>query len=407
MKRRQFSRTARVLVVLGLLLQAAAMIFLMGMDPMLEYAVCAPDVRKLEAAADGESQPAYETGLMSMAEAVEQVQATLGDSVTALSCAGWRSGVSISAGAGSAEATMIAVGQRYLETCPQRLERGRWMDGAELESGAQLALLDEELAFKLFGSEDCTGRQVQIEGEAYRVIGTVRHRRQVGETDAFRFYIPLSAASRQGLQLSTMVMYALPTVQNGLDQSFQTLAASAWGEGSFYNLSRQRMGALLLTRCIAFAFGMAVLFRLLGLLRRWAARCWARISQLRGRYYARRWLMPAAWRVLSVLLGAAALLAAVYGLLCLLIAPVYSFTEWVPESLVELSALEKVFWDRVSSAAQLVRLNTPEVARTAFWGGAAKLGVVLLLLGLALGRKNEKKMRKMEENGNQSASEIV
>lgn len=407
MNKRRFSRTARVLMVLGVLLQAAAMVLLMGMNSILEYVVCAPDVHKMEAAENAQAQPQYETGLMSMAESVEQVQASLGDSVTALACAGWRSAMPISAGDNSAEATLVAVGKRYLETCPQRLERGRWMDGAELDSGARLALLDADLAFKLFGSEDCTDRLVQIEGEEYRVIGTVRHRRQLGETDAFRFYIPLSAADGQGLQLTTMVMYALPAVENGLDQSFQTLAASAWGEGSFYNLSKERMGALLLTRGIAFAFGMAVLFRLLELLRRWAACCWARIGQLRKRYYARRWLMPAVWRVLSVLLGAAALLAAVYGLLCLLIAPVYSFTEWVPESLVELSALEKVFWDRISSAAQLVRLNTPETARTAFWGGTARLGGVLLLLGLALGRKNEKKMRNMEENGNQSTPEIV
>ena len=53
---------------------------------------------------------------------------------------------------------------------------------------------------------------------------------------------------------------------------------------------------------------------------------------------------------------------------------------------MELSALKAVFWSRAEDAAQLVRVVTPEAARSAFWGSAARLGAVLTLLGLALGR---------------------
>ena len=64
----------------------------------------------------------------------------------------------------------------------------------------------------------------------------------------------------------------------------------------------------------------------------------------------------------------------------------YTFTEWIPESLVELSALKTVFWSRAEDAAQLVKVVTPEAARSDFWGSTARLGAVLTLLGLALGR---------------------
>ena len=409
MMKRRFSRTARVLMGLGIALQLVAMAVLMGQAPLLEYAVCAPDVQKMsvDAASGTTSQIQYETGLKPMLEGREKLEEELGAAVTAVSCAGMRPGTDISIDGKSSAATLLAVGPRYLETCPQKISSGRWVDGSELEFGSRVTLLDEGLAFSLFGSEDCVGRKVEIGGEKFQVIGTVRHRRSVGETDAFRAYVPISAVERQGLQLETMTLYALSAGSQGVDQSFRTLSAAAWGEGSFYSARKARMGALLLTRVIAFAFGMAVLFRLLTYLRLWAAHCRARIGQMRRHHYARKWLLPAVGRILTIVLGAAALLAAAYGFLSFLIQPVYLFTEWVPESFVELSALEKVFWDRVGEAARLVRVNTPEMAASAFWGAVARLGGVVLLLGLALGKKNEKKMRNLAKTGNQNTPETV
>ncbi len=410
MRKRHFSRMARVLIVLGLLLQLWAMVALFGQGPLLEYAVCAPEVQKIASGGSEEgatTQTQVETGLQALMDTQEKVEDELAEAVTAVSCAGMRSGVNISAKGNSATATLVAAGRRYLETCPQEIASGRWMDGAELQQGTKIALLDEDLAFALFGSEPCEGMEVEIEGTSYRVIGTVHHRRSVGEVDAYCAYIPLKAADRQGLQLETMTMYALPAVSAGLDQSFQTLVSSSWGEGSFYSMRKERMGALMLTRVIAFAFGLVILARLMGLLRRFCGVCRAHIAQLRLTCYARGWLWPATWRILLIVLSVAVLLLAFYGLLSFLIEPVYSFTEWVPESLVELSALKKVFWDRVAQGAQLVRVNTPEAAYVSFWGGMARLGGVALLLGLAMGRKNEKKMRKEAKTGNQSTPQTV
>ena len=383
MRKRRFSRTARLLIALGVVLQLAALVAFSMDDALLEYAICAPDVQTVSTA-DGSSH--VETGLEPLIEARNDVFEQLGDGLAALACGGVKSGASVSGNGTTAGAALQAVDLCWLETCPRRIAEGRWMDGSELKSGAQVAVLDADLAFKLFGSESALERTVRIADKDYRVIGTVRHRRSVGERDECSAYIPLSAVMAQGIQLDTLTMYAMPLAQTGMDQSFTAAMRDAWGAGSFYNLRKEAMGGMILTRLLACALGMALLWRLTNPLRGLARRFRGEIVEMRRHGYLRSYLLPSIARILALMLCAAAWLAAVYGVLCVAIEPVYTFTEWIPESLVELSALKTVFWSRAEDAAQLVKVVTPEAARSAFWGSAARLGAVLTLLGLALGR---------------------
>ena len=383
MRKRRFSRTARLLIALGVVLQLAALVAFSMDDALLEYAICAPDVQTVSAA-DGSSR--LETGLEPLIEARDDVFEQLGDGLAALACGGVKGGASVSGNGTTAGAALQAVDLCWLETCPRRIAEGRWMDGSELKSGAQVAVLDADLAFKLFGSESALERTVRIADKDYRVIGTVRHRRSVGERDECSAYIPLSAVMAQGIQLDTLTMYAMPLAQTGMDQSFTAAMRDAWGAGSFYNLRREAMGGMLLSRLLLCALGMALLWRLTNPLRGLARRFRGEIVEMRRHGYLRSYLLPSIARILALMLCAAAWLAAVYGVLCVAIEPVYTFTEWIPESLVEISALKAVFWSRAEDAAQVVKVVTPEAARSAFWGSAARLGAVLTLLGLALGR---------------------
>ena len=383
MRKRRFSRTARLLIALGTVLQLAALLAFSMDDALLEYAICAPDVQTVSAA-DGSSH--RETGLEMLIDAREDVFEQLGDGLAALACGGIKGGTSVSGGGTTAEAALQAVDLCWLETCPRRILDGRWMDASELKSGAQVTVLDADLAFDLFGSESALERTVRILDKDYRVIGTVKHRRSVGERDACSAYVPLSAVTAQGVQLDTLTMYALPLAQTGMDQSFTAAMRNAWGAGSFYSLRREAMGGMLLSRLLVCALGMALLWRLMNPLRGLAKRFRGEIAGMQRHGYLKSYLLPSLARIFMLMLCAAAWLAAVYGVLCVAIEPVYTFTEWIPESLVELSALKAVFWSRAEDAAQLVKIVTPEAARSAFWGSAARLGAVLTLLGLALGR---------------------
>lgn len=390
MRKRRFSRTARLLIALGVVLQLAALVAFSMDDALLEYAICAPDVQTVSAA-DGSSR--LETGLEPLIEARDDVFEQLGDGLAALACGGVKGGASVSGNGTTARAALQAVDLCWLETCPRRIAEGRWMDGSELKSGAQVTVLDEDLAFELFGSESALERTVRILDKDYRVIGTVKHRRSVGERDACSAYVPLSAVAAQGIQLDILTMYALPLAQTGMDQSFTAAMRDAWGAGSFYSLRREAMGGMLLTRLLVCALGMALLWRLVNPLRGLAKRFRGEIAEMQRHGYLKSYLLPSIARILMLILCAVAWLAAVYGVLCVAIEPVYTFTEWIPESLVEISALKAVFWSRAEDAAQLVKVVTPEAARSAFWGSAARLGAVLTLLGLALGRGRDGKSR--------------
>ena len=383
--KRRYSIPAKLLILIGIAAQLLAALALASVDPVLEYVIPAPDVRRIEASE--EEKERIETGLEPLIKSREDVEAQLGEAVSALSVGGRKSGAAISGGGQTAVSALCAVDLRWLETSPRQVRDGRWMDSGELKRGARVAVLDEDLAFALFGSEGAVDEEIEIEGVRYAVIGTVRHRRGVGEADEYAAYIPLAAVADVGIQLDVVAMHALSAMSSGLDQSFIEAVRSAWGAGELHNLRKERMGALLLTRLTLFAFGMALVF---ALTRRFAARVrrWrAQVAEMQAQDYARRWLGPALLRVFGGILGSALLLVAAYALLSFAIAPVYTFTEWVPESLVSLSALRTVFWSCAADAARLVSLRTPESARIAFWGALARTGCAALLLGLALGRR--------------------
>ena len=111
MKKKRFSRTAMLLLILGALLQLGAFLALQTGGSLLEYAICAPDVREIEAStsSDEAGKTRRDTGLEPLMKAREEVQKQLGDSLAALACGGMKSGTSISGGGANASATLQAV----------------------------------------------------------------------------------------------------------------------------------------------------------------------------------------------------------------------------------------------------------------------------------------------------------
>ena len=91
------------------------------------------------------------------------------------------------------------------------------------------------------------------------------------------------------------------------------------------------------------------------------------------------------------MLGYGALIGLTWLLMVFSAQPLYVFTEWVPENIVEWSSIRKVFWSLVSDSARLVRVGSRELRAIEFWGGLTRWGTVLLLLGGAMrGRRAAK-----------------
>ncbi len=68
------------------------------------------------------------------------------------------------------------------------------------------------------------------------------------------------------------------------------------------------------------------------------------------------------------------------------ILPLYIFSEWVPENIVEWSSIQDVFRNLVSSAAVLIKVGTKQMRIVEFWGGLLRWGIISLLAGMVLNR---------------------
>ena len=97
------------------------------------------------------------------------------------------------------------------------------------------------------------------------------------------------------------------------------------------------------------------------------------------REYAIRLMPRLSLGLIGLALGYGALALGAATLIQYIVAPVYTFTEWIPAVLVEWKDIQTAFWQVWQSAAQLTELRSPEFSRIHFFamivawasGGAA------------------------------------
>ena len=372
------------LMAAGLCLIAFALFELLTMDARLEYAL--PNA---QAITSNDNETDLVAPLKRLIEAKNTAQSELTDCVSACAVGGVKTGESVGAEDKSLTATLYAVGDGWFELYPQYLSAGRLIGSDEQTEGDRVIVLDAELAFKLFGGEDAIGRMVTLEGEEYEVVGLIRHRRSVGEMDEYTAYVPLLAAAR--IRLETVQVGAKPIPHTGAAVMFENAMTNSFiAGGCFYSIEKEAMRATMILRLFALVAGMYWLLRLLqwmnGVVERLIERFRERLSQ----HYMRELI----WRLLIdialCLLAYAAWIGLVYLLLSFSIQPLYQFTEWVPENLVEWKAWKNVFWNLMRSQDRLVSVSTRTLAEVRFYGVLTRWGAAALLFGWAvpaLGRR--------------------
>lgn len=385
MKRGKRRRLPIVLMALGACMALAALGMLSRTPGVLQYCATAP--------APGEKGESYRK----LNDDARKLDASMKDALAWVAAGGAASSVSVSAGGKSAEAALWAVGEGWLEVYPRFLTQGRRIGESELQSGARVAMLDADLAFQLFGEELPENAAVKLDDVEFRVVGAVRHAgssfggRGVGDAQRYDIYIPLLAAGGAEFPLEAVTLSAQPTGNGaGAAQLFEEAAGQWRSGGELVNLKKEAMRRTILPRIMLLIAG---LYAIVGLFRRMtdlaARRIEAFKADLSQSYF--KALIPQLLGLIGlILLGYGALIALTYLLLVFSAQPLYVFTEWVPENIVEWSSISKVFWSLTADAARLVRVGTRELRVVEFWGGLARWGTALFLLGAALrGRKAE------------------
>lgn len=312
-----------------------------------------------------------------------EVADTLADCTSALAVGGVTEKASVSAGSVNQTCAVYAVGEGWFEADPVFLTAGRRLTETELKLGDKVAMVDEQLAFQLFGSELPEDAKATIDGVEYAVVGAYRHRRSVGEAAQYSAYVPLLSANQNARD--ELLFIAVPVANTGARTMFESTMRANWEQdGSFISIGKEALRQRMIVRMLLLVFGLSVIFRLMRRMNGAAARSWTRFQErLRWNYF--RTAAPSLMAFLGIcLIGYGALLALLYALAAFSIQPLYTFPEWVPENVVEWSSLKAVFWNLAGDSAKLVRVGTRELRIVEFWGRILRWGTLSALYGALL-----------------------
>ena len=281
-------------------------------------------------------------------------------------------------------ATVYAVGVDYLENHYERLLCGRFIGEYDMKQAKQSIVLDERAALALFSESEPIGRTLSMDGMIYEVAGVIRSGRRIGEADAHLAYIPLATADRLAMQPSAIELTA-PASENVGQSILLRDTLKLWQpDGSFYNLAKEKLGAVMPLRLFALLFGSVLL---LSWLNRWNIRTWNQLSayivELRTRYV--RDLLPAMLcSGLWIVIGYAALIGFGFLLAKLFTYPLTIFSEWVPEVIVEISSIKMRFWTLADEAAAAVRYLCRDACCTEMAKSLILWGTLSATIGLFL-----------------------
>lgn len=362
-----------LIIALGAALLLAGALLLRDAGDGLQYILPAPQMTE----SGGELEALYEDG--------QKQLAGMADSFTDYAVGARLQQANLVSESGqSAQTAVYAVGEGYFDVMHETLRAGRYISAADVARGESAIVIDERTALAFFAGDDPLGQTVALDGHKYEVAGVIAAGRRLGERDEHVAYVPITTASRNGLQMDTVELNAHGVSAVGSAILMED-TLSAWKRGgSFYSFGKLALGAAMPLRWALLFVGAAVL---LSLLARLNAAAWGRVChyarQLKTRY-ARSMIGGMAASAVLCLLGYAALAGAAFLLAKFSIEPLYVFTEWVPEVVVELSSLAGRFWSLNDMNAAPVRYVSRTLCQIELGRGLLRWGMAAALLGLLL-----------------------
>lgn len=389
-------------LILLLLLSAALTYCVLAVNSVgnqLQYLVEAPgpEQEKTDTGSNETQQP--NKSLIERGEQLKSAMEGLSGNVSAYTITGVVDQQSLQSDIGNgAQGRLELLGENSFALRPKYLRYGRLFFPEELEQGADVMLLDEQLALLLFNIGDPLERTVTLAGKEYRVIGIVRHQKQVGDLTDAGAYVPLASVASLELTVDALMVNAQPIVGTGASVAFKSAMDSWQSGGNMIDLGKESMGAKLWLRLLLFLSGMTLTLRAVRFLNRRVHDALRDDKERLKSSYAIR-LMPRFTGQVLVLGVGYLLCAGVVALLMqYLIEPVYTFPEWIPAVLVEWEEIATAFWKCWQTPATLVELRSPEFMRLRFYGlmiqlTSAACGVTLALL---YGRLRTREEREVE-----------
>jgi hypothetical protein len=190
---------------------------------------------------------------------------------------------------------------------------------------------------------------------------------KVGESEDYAATSRLPPCGSNAVQLDALQVTARPISGAGARAAFTTAMQSWQAGGTLIDLHKEGMGALLPLRVLLFFCGCVAFFTLLKL---WKGRLRWFIGDCRERLrleYAMKLMPRLLAGMLLMALSCCILAFGAAALINYIVAPVYTFPEWVPTVLVEWDDITAAFWQVWQGAAGMMELRSPELIRIRYF----------------------------------------
>lgn len=361
-----------LLSILGLCLVVLGYGLTMCVDDMIQYIL---PITAVETGSDNNLKLYY--------EADERMQ-SLRESLPVYTIAGRGQNLTVRGEGGqSIETTLYAVGKGYFELYHEQLLRGRLISEADINKGKNVVVLDDGAELELFKGDSALEKTVYIGDIEMQVVGIIDGKRRLGEAEKHLVYVPITSSYKNGIKTDTMEITAMGVDNTSSPVILENTLKSWCSSGSFYNLSKLKMGTTLPVRWIIVFLGIKTLLVLVRRANRWVARQVEMFRNELQRCYFFQILRRAIWKTIVALIAYCILTMGMFGIIRIAVQPMYVFGEWIPESIVELTSIIDCIWNQIETNSVSIECASRLSVCLDIAEELMKWGTIIVLLGFS------------------------
>lgn len=286
-------------------------------------------------------------------------------------------------GGQSTETTLYAVGQGYFELYHEHLLRGRLISETDVNKGKNVVVLDDGAELVLFKGDSALEKTVYIDGIEMQVVGIIDGKRRLGEAGEPLVYVPITSSYKNGIKTDTMEITAMGVDNTSSPVILENTLKSWCSSGSFYNLSKLKMGAMLPVRWIIVFLGIKTLLVLVRRANRWVAKQIEMFRNELQRSYFLQILGRVIWKMIVALIAYCILAMGMFGIVRIAVQPMYVFGEWIPESIVELTSIVDCIWNQIETKSVSIECASRLSVCLDIAEELIKWGTIIVLLGFS------------------------
>ena len=278
--------------------------------------------------------------------------------------------------------TVYAVGEGYFDLHHETPSAGQLLSADDIRTGRNAAVINRSCAEALFPGKDPTGQKLTCGGMELEIVGVTAGGFRPGETGDAVAWIPLTAADTADRQGTSTLEVRVAAASRAEQSVLKNLLAQWSPGGTALDYGRLRLGAFMPLWLLGAAAGLLLLKKLFSFA---AGKGKLLIRALREKAEARypgQMKAVIAGTVLLAAAGAAAVAGCVYLYLAYLAAPLYTFTDWVPEAFLDPKAVLATAKALLTGAAGAAAFRSADAAAIGIYAAWITCGCLFFTAGL-------------------------